>query len=189
MWRSSPSILTDQNRMNVGLEPAAWHDLGIGVLSASAALLGLFLVAMSLRLREIADDPILRSRATNTLAGLVNVLVTSLAILVPNQPLVWLGIELIGTNVIYSTVVVLRTSQAIRKGRARWAVSWTRLLLNVPIVGLAVASAVSLFAGSGPGLYLLLPGMFLVAPVATYNAWDVVFATERRARMAPRETR
>ncbi len=46
----------------MGLDPAAWHDLFGAVATASAALLGLFIVAISLHLR-VEEHAIVHNQA------------------------------------------------------------------------------------------------------------------------------
>jgi hypothetical protein len=48
--------------MDAAYDPAAWHDFGVALVSASAALLGLVFVVVSIHLRAVADDPVLRRR-------------------------------------------------------------------------------------------------------------------------------
>ncbi len=77
--------------MSGAYNAGGWHDFAIGLLSASAALLGLFLVAMSLHLKEIEQNEAVRNRARITLAGLIVSISVSLALLAPNQSTRWLG--------------------------------------------------------------------------------------------------
>ncbi|MGN6429771.1 MAG: hypothetical protein ACTHNB_03440 [Gaiellaceae bacterium] len=45
--------------MGAAYDPAAWHDFGVALVSASAALLGLVFVVVSIHLRAVVDDPVL----------------------------------------------------------------------------------------------------------------------------------
>jgi len=49
--------------MDAAYDPAAWRDFGVALVSASAALLGLVFVVVSIHLRAVTDDPVLRRRA------------------------------------------------------------------------------------------------------------------------------
>lgn len=44
--------------MDAAYDPAAWHDFGVALVSASAALLGLVFVVVSIHLRAVVDDPV-----------------------------------------------------------------------------------------------------------------------------------
>lgn len=63
----------------------AWRDFFLGVASAGAALTGLVFVAISLHPKQIAADPVLRTRARGALAGFTAALVVGLALLLPDQ--------------------------------------------------------------------------------------------------------
>jgi lysylphosphatidylglycerol synthetase-like protein (DUF2156 family) len=63
-----------------------WHDFFLASAGATAALLGLLFVGVSINLSTIAGDerPDLRARAAQAFANLVFVLVVSLLLLVPD---------------------------------------------------------------------------------------------------------
>jgi hypothetical protein len=50
-------------KMDAAYDPSAWNDFGVALVGASAALLGLVFVVVSIHLRAVADDPVLRRRA------------------------------------------------------------------------------------------------------------------------------
>ncbi|HEY3522677.1 MAG TPA: hypothetical protein VGK63_03150, partial [Candidatus Limnocylindrales bacterium] len=64
----------------------AWHDFYLAVAGASAALLGLLFVGVSINLAEMAaaERPGLRASASQAFANLVNALALGLLMLVPN---------------------------------------------------------------------------------------------------------
>ncbi|MEQ3554439.1 hypothetical protein WIS52_28570 [Pseudonocardia nematodicida] len=74
------------------LEP--WRDFGVAVTGASAALVGLLYVAISINLRQIVGTSVLPARALLALVLLVVPLVSTILLLVP-QPPVALGVELL----------------------------------------------------------------------------------------------
>ena len=80
--------------MDAAYDPAAWHDFGVALVSASAALLGLVFVVVSLHLGAVVDDPVLRRRAEIMLGLLATTLAASAALLIPGQSREALGIEL-----------------------------------------------------------------------------------------------
>ena len=63
----------------------AWKDFFITAAGASAALAGLVIVAISVNIQRILEQPQLPSRGGATVAALVLILVTSMAALIP-QP-------------------------------------------------------------------------------------------------------
>ena len=45
--------------MDAAYDPGAWHDFAVAFVSASAALLGLVFVVVSLHLRAVVDDTVI----------------------------------------------------------------------------------------------------------------------------------
>ncbi|HEY1419280.1 MAG TPA: hypothetical protein VGG90_01060 [Candidatus Dormibacteraeota bacterium] len=64
-------------------DPATWHDLAVGLVSAGAALAGLTFVAVALNPHQIERTEFLRLRAASALASFVGVVIVGIAILVP----------------------------------------------------------------------------------------------------------
>ena len=164
----------------IGLLPAAWHDLFTAVAAASAALLGLFFVAFSLHLRDIESNPILRNRARTNVQALVTALVQALSVLIPGQGNAWLGVEIAIVNVLYLLLVTAGVWRTLRSRAKLTAAIWLRLSLNPILVLLGVVGGASLVLDKGPGMFLLVPGVFVRFPVITYNAWAVLFPPELR---------
>ena len=71
--------------MDAAYDPAAWHDFGVALVSASAALLGLVFVVVSIHLRAVVDDPVLRRRAEIMLGLLATTFAASAALVIPGQ--------------------------------------------------------------------------------------------------------
>jgi hypothetical protein len=71
--------------MDAAYDPGAWHDFGVAFVGASAALLGLVFVVVSLHLRAVVDDPVLRRRAEIMLRLLATTLAASAALVIPGQ--------------------------------------------------------------------------------------------------------
>ena len=49
--------------MDAAYDPTAWRDFGVALVGASAALLGLIIVVVSLHLKAVVSDSVLRRRA------------------------------------------------------------------------------------------------------------------------------
>ena len=73
-------------------------------LGASAALLGLVFVGMSINLKEFVGTPLLVNRALEAIVLLATVLVAATAVLIPHQSREVVGVELLAIGVL--TVVV-----------------------------------------------------------------------------------
>jgi hypothetical protein len=167
--------------VNAGLDPPLWHDLFVAFATACAALLGLFYVAMSIHINELENHPFELNRAQAGLHGLLVGLIISLLVLVPAQPPVWLGSELVAVEVVF--LIIALPSARHRLGRTRLpAVFWLNGLASFIMIGLVVASGISLIIGAGPGLYLLVPSILGLLLVASYFAWSVLFVRTRKPR-------
>jgi hypothetical protein len=78
----------------VGLEPAKWESFALGQLGASAALLGLVFVGISINLQNVLSSRRLVDRAAEAVLLLASILLGSTAVLLPEQSARTLGVEL-----------------------------------------------------------------------------------------------
>jgi hypothetical protein len=69
--------------MRAAYDPGAWHDFGVAFVSGGAALLGLVFVVVSIQLRPVVDDRVLRRRAEIMLGLLAMALAASAALVIP----------------------------------------------------------------------------------------------------------
>ena len=148
--------------------------------TASAALLGLIFVAISLHVDQVESNAVLRNRARINLQGLAVLLAICLCILIPQQSNVWLGGEIIGAIAIYwllGVIGVVRANTAM--GRIPRTV-WIRLITQNSMSLLTLAAGISLVVNWGPGLILQAPVVIVGLPIATFNAWSVIYAPEIR---------
>lgn len=79
----------------VAYSNGTWSDFAVAHVGASAALLGLVFVGLSINLRAVIREPQLVSRAAEAVVLLGTVLATSTAVLLPGQSRWALGTELI----------------------------------------------------------------------------------------------
>jgi hypothetical protein len=110
--------------MDAAYDPAAWRNFGVALVSASAALLGLVFVVVSIRLRAVVDDPVLRRRAEIMLGLLATTFAASAVLVIPGQSREALGIELMPIALVYISLSALAT---IRATHSRRGVSRDRL--------------------------------------------------------------
>lgn len=116
------------------LRTDAWHDLAVGTVSATAALVGLPFVSVSINLTQIIKYPALPRRALGTLGLLVALLIGRIFVLIPAQPISALAVEL----------------------------GITGLLLMAPGID-ALIPRPDEIGGKGPG-HRVLPGLLLLLP-------------------------
>ena len=165
--------------VNAGLQPPLWHDLFGTFATVCAALLGLFYVAISLHVGELENHPIELNRAQAGLHGLLVGLLMSLLTLIPQQPLAWLGIELIAVEVGWLVIAIPAGRRNLR--RVRWsAMIWLDGIVSFIAVGLVIVAGISLIAGQGPGLFLVIPALLTILLISSYFAWSVLFTRSKR---------
>ena len=148
----------------------AWHDFFVAAVGASAALLGLLFVTVSINLEHILKYPHLPGRAAATLGILLTVLVVCCFGLAPSQTSQAFGWEIVVVALSATTQIVWVSARHRQPGTPR---SWTLgnlPLLLVPVLVL-LGGGVSLLAGGGGGIYWLLFGTALVFIAASINAW------------------
>jgi len=153
-------------------DPSEWSDLFVAVAGASAALLGLLFVAVSINLERILKFEGLPGRALEALMQLTCVLLVSLAGLVPGQSHVALGLELLLIVAIIA-VIVVRQPVVVTDETGREPLSWKVSRWSIRLAGLvaiAVAGA-TLLAESGGGLYWVAAGIALATIAAIAGAW------------------
>jgi len=153
-------------------DPSEWSDLFVAAAGASAALLGLLFVAVSINLERILKYPGLPGRALEALMQLTCVLLVSLAGLVPGQSHVALGLELLLVVAII-TAIVLRQPILVADEAGNEPASWKLTRWTVRLAGLvAIAIAgLGLLFEAGGGLYWLAAGIALATVAAIAGAW------------------
>jgi hypothetical protein len=153
-------------------DPSEWSDFFVAAAGASAALLGLLFVAVSINLERILKYPGLPGRALEAMMQLTCVLLASLAGLVPGQSHVALGIELL-VVVAAIAAIVLRQPILVADASGREQLSWTISRWTVRLAGLIPigVAGLSLAFEAGGGLYWLAAGIALATVAAIAGAW------------------
>lgn len=146
----------------------AWHDFFVAAVGASAALLGLLFVTISINLEHILKYPQLPGRAASTLGTLLTVLVICCFGLAPAQPTRAFGSEIVAMTLLVGTQI-LWVSHRDPAHPLTWTIRSVSILL-VPVLVL-LGGGVSLLAGGGGGIYWLLFGTVLAFIGASINAW------------------
>jgi modulator of FtsH protease len=135
---------------------------------ASGALTGLVFVAVSIRVREVLDDPFHRRRTESTFVILLAILTASLLVLIPSRGRVAVGIEMlvIGAALTYRAS---RTRPVVRASLRREAVVsyWVGTFAHV----LLCLGAISLLARVGGGLYVVAAALVVELARALSEIW------------------
>src|SRR5580704_19633855 len=101
---------------------AAWHDFFMAAVGASAALLGLLFVSLSINIQTILKYPNLPGRAAATLGILLVVLVVCFLGLAPNEGRRPFGWEIVAVCVLSAGQTVWTSERRRRSGDR---LSWT----------------------------------------------------------------
>ncbi len=151
---------------------AGWSTYLSVLAGAGATLTGLVFVAVSINLRRVLSIPGLTGRAAESLMQLFGVLIISSTALIPRQPAVVLGAEVLACGF---TLWLVQTLLQIRYMRSKtghprgWAI--TRIvqthLANVPFC----ICGILLLLGWPVGLYWLAPGLIFSLIAGVMSAW------------------
>jgi hypothetical protein len=154
----------------------SWHDFYIVAGTASATLVGLLFVSLSLHLRAVLARREVRGLARSTLANFALVLLVALIMVIP-QDAHAAGLELQAMGAV-SAVVIIAPVVAATKSRTRTI--RTRLLV------MRFAFSVAGYAGTVTGGVLLTTGMYrsafasltaatiILLVVSLRNTWDLL---------------
>src|SRR6476661_8708168 len=155
-------------------DAAAWQTFYVMVGGAAAALTGLIFVAVSLHTRSIMSGVLHRDRAWSSVALLMSQLFIAIAVLVPTQSELALGLE-IALFWLYRTVwAAIRLGPSMRSAdrpRARWQLEW--LSWMVWLVAL-VAGGVAITVGNAVGFQLLALAMVGMFGFGIWSSWVLI---------------
>jgi hypothetical protein len=155
-----------------------WSEFALGQLGASAALLGLVFVGLSINLRHIVRSGILVNRAGETVVVLGSVLVSATMVLIPAQSRGALTAELLAVAVA-TFAVVWRLQRGVRAAGAsedqrpaqpRASLIFRRAL-GLGAQAFVAVGAITLAVEAGGGLYWWPAAVIAAYVSALTNAW------------------
>jgi divalent metal cation (Fe/Co/Zn/Cd) transporter len=152
-----------------------WEVFATVMGAATAALLGLLFVAVSIRIEPIARSVELRSRSSQTLSLLLAGLIASALVAVPDQSNRALGAELLLLALVVTAVSVRLDHRAGSEG---WSSALARVVdtANPTTITctLLLAAAVVLLLDHEDGIYVLVPALIAVLVGGVLNAWLIL---------------
>jgi hypothetical protein len=152
-----------------------WHDFYVMLGGASAALVGLLFVGLSLHLAAVVARPELRALTRQAFTSFLTILIVAAFVLIPRQELAALGLELLllaAANLALLAPrlwIVLAHRRAPDFGDAAGRFG----LATGSYLALALAGA-SARAGPGDALYWLVAVVLVLLVTAARNAWDLL---------------
>jgi hypothetical protein len=166
---------------------AGWQSFYMLAGTASATLIGLLFVAVSLHLDLIGESSAatILSLARRTFTRFILVVVVALLFLVPRQDPEGLGLPLLGLGLVDALGTFRVGSNAIRglRGHISAGATLHRLGLSVALpfagsLGLIVVAA-TIIAGTTAYLYWMVPVVAVILTSAATNSWDLMLGLAR----------
>jgi modulator of FtsH protease len=165
---------------SMDLDPSAWTDVGAAIVAAAAALAGLIFVALSINLDRILQ---LRGVADLALQGVVvltAVLFGGIVVLVPGQTISVLAAELVVLGVGLLAVIAWLFQRTWRESEAVYRAKRAQMAAVNGLPGLCFAlGGLTAWAGTGGGLYWLVPAWMLGMLAGIVNAWVLLVEVKR----------
>jgi hypothetical protein len=154
-------------------EPDKWTLFAAAIVGAAGALMGLFVVAISVRLDIVTTRRAAATRGAQTLLLLTMPFVAGLLVLIPDQPSRLLGLEFILTAGTFGVALLLLDRRALTQHASTDHLS--RIVHGLS-PNLMVTIGLVLAGGSpavewGGGLYWLVPTVILSVLGGVLSAW------------------
>jgi hypothetical protein len=158
----------------------AWANFFVAQCGASAALLGLLFVSVSLNLTRILAHPHLPERAILAMFLLLTILVIASLMLMPGVPIWASGIEVFAVGSAISAGGVTAKIRDLGRLSSNWRRYYLQdlFLLAVAVAPYLVAGCL-LFVESASGFYWLAAAMILSTFKAVSDAWVLLVEINR----------
>jgi hypothetical protein len=161
----------------VAYEIGDWSEFAVAHVGASAALLGLVFVGLTINLRDVVASRQLVNRAAEAVILLGSVLATSTAVLIPGQARSALSVELIVLGAATLGLVawlqrgVTAQPRDTGKGGPPPGSLLLRRILGMGSPALFALAGISVAAAAGGGLYWWVASVLTAYVGALANAW------------------
>ena len=150
------------------------------IAEAAATLTGLIFVGLSLNLQRILSIKHLPARALGSLMLMTNILIVSSFCLIKEQPLFWLGIEVLACGLI---IWISGIRMDIRMYPEMIKLYKNHFFRNLVFTQLAVlpylVAGVFLLTGDPDGFYWLIPGITMSVVKALTDSWVLLVEINR----------
>ncbi|MEP7286514.1 MAG: hypothetical protein ABI947_12180 [Chloroflexota bacterium] len=155
-----------------------WHDFYVALSAATATLMGLLFVGISLNLEIInrQANADLRLVASQTFTNFIEVVLISFLFLIPNLVPAGLGIPMLfmGAYALWHTIRLVLTT--MRTHPHMWTQRRLFIQAVLPVICFAglVIVALTTLLGNTDGLYWLPAFLLTLIALATNGAWDLL---------------
>lgn len=159
-----------------------WRDFNVSLVAASAGLLGLLFVALSIHVRALSarGNAELRAVARTVFLGYVVSLAIGFLALVP-QSLSAFGYELVAVIL----AAALPFAAAARSGLRATGVGYDRrvtmlqFIAGFALFAVSIAAAIGVIVGEGAALYFVAGIGVLSLVWGVFNTWELIFRVQR----------
>ena len=153
----------------------AWHDFFVASAGASAVLLGLTFIGLSIHVERRGLDSLRRGLSIGSATSLVYALFASLLMLEPEGVPYAQGVGL----VVIGLLGFISASSALANAR-RGGLALARLIFQFALPGIAIAllllAGVALAFALEPAVWGAATVVFLLIASGTQSAWDLLFS-------------
>ena len=158
----------------------AWANFFVAQCGASAALLGLLFLSVSLNLSKILASPALPERALTAMALLAAVLIVSSLMLIPGEPRAAYGVEVLCVGVSSFGLIAVFGVRAVRVSLPEFKNRFVVNLLSLSVATLPyLVAGLLLFMGSDAALYWLAAAIVLSFAKSFLEAWVLLVEINR----------
>lgn len=157
-----------------------WESFMLPQVSAAAVLTRLIFIGVSISLSKILPSPRLPNRALQALILLLAILVMGSLLLVPGQPLVVYGVEVLVVGLLVWAALTALDVSSVRKAEIQFRrISIGNLILNqVTVLPYMIAGIAMLTSGSN-GFYWIVLGIMFSFIKALLDAWVLLVEVHR----------
>jgi hypothetical protein len=160
---------------------AQWHDFNLSVVTASAALLGLLFVALSIHMRVLSahENAELRAVARTVFLGYVIALAIGFLALMP-QTLWAFGLELLVLVLAASVPFALAARDGLRASGVGYdrRVTVIQFIAGIALFVVSFATGIGVASGEPRALYAV--GTIAVVNLlwGVFNTWELIFRVQ-----------
>jgi hypothetical protein len=157
-----------------------WHDFFIAMTGSAAALTGLIFVGVSINITKILSLPKLPDRALLSLILLLNILVVSSLILIPQQSYLLIGYEIFTIAILVYSVVTKMDIGIYRNTPTAYKRQYfVSVIFNQLSVLPYLTSGIATLMYGEKGIYWIVPGIILSFIKAVIDAWVLLIEINR----------
>lgn len=151
-----------------------WSEFNVAIVGAAGALAGLLIVALSVNIAQIVTSRQLVARAAASIAALLLAVVICAIGLVPGQPPLAYGLEVVAVGVIAGAfgVNAIGPIMSADAGAPNLAARLLKIAVGLLPAGLAVAAGIAVLAGGvAVGLGLVAASAVVAIVGSVFLAW------------------